>query len=86
MGLITREENYNCYNDCSQAGCPGHLMTVEYHSVSDGISVKFDGRDYYFDPTTLGLFLKLLKSMDRAELNSVFPPTQQHMATEPERK
>lgn len=72
MGYQEVTQKYNCYNDCSQAGCPGHTMRVGYHSVSDGIEVHFDGKDYYFDPTTLELFLKLLKLMDRAELNSIF--------------
>jgi hypothetical protein len=72
MGLITRNQKYHCFNDCTHDGCPEHKMAVYYHSVTDGISVHFDGRDYYFDPTTLGLFIKLLKSMDRVAINSIF--------------
>lgn len=72
MGYREVKEKYYCYNDCTQAGCPKHEMTVGYHSVTDGIEAHFDGKDYYFDPTTLGLFLKLLKSMNRAELDSIF--------------
>lgn len=72
MGYLKTNKKYYCYNDCTQAGCPGHEMTVGYHSVTDGIEVHFDGKDYYFDPTTLELFLRLLKSFDRAELDSVF--------------
>lgn len=71
MAHLTRKQTYHCYNDCSQAGCSGHKMVVEYNSVTDGIAVHFNGNDYYFDPTTLALFLKLLKSMDRVEIDSI---------------
>ena len=71
MGMITTKQHYTCYNDCKQSGCPGHEMEVTYHTVSDGIGVKFDGKEYHFDPRTLDVFLDLLRSLDRAELSFI---------------
>jgi len=75
MGQMTIKQEYHCYNDCEQGGCPKHKMEVGYNSVSDDIEVHFNNRDYYFNPTTLELFLKLLKSFKRVEIDEIYELT-----------
>lgn len=64
MSTLKIEEKYRCYNDCKYEGCPSHIMKVEIQTVSDSIHLTFDGHDYWFDPTTVSLFFKLLKELD----------------------
>lgn len=59
---------YNCYNDCKQSGCPGHIAVVTYHGTSD-IYCFDDGKNEenskrFFDPTELQIFIDSLKKMD----------------------
>lgn len=36
---LKRDYGYKCFNDCIQAGCPGHKMRIEYNSTSDMITL-----------------------------------------------
>ena len=68
MATLKNQAKYHCYNDCTQAGCPEHIMEVSIQTVSDSIKLTFDGREYYFDPTTVELFFKLLDELDYVDL------------------
>jgi hypothetical protein len=44
-----RSVAYEC-NGCSQAGCPGHTLTLEARGNSDTVVVLIDGKPrYWFD-------------------------------------
>lgn len=68
MGTLKREIPYHCYNDCSPAGCPGHVATITYQSTSDTYmfddGMGFQHSKKYFDPKTLQVFIDALKEMD----------------------
>ena len=65
MATIKLKKKYKCYNDCSQAGCPGHEFEIEFHSVTDYVSIK-DGKGKMvgFEPPELNCLIDLLKELD----------------------
>lgn len=72
MGVIKLTKKYNCYNDCSQAGCPGHQFTIEFQTVTDYVVID-DGKGKIvgFEPPELNCLVDLLKEL--AELRADAP-------------
>jgi hypothetical protein len=72
MGVTTLTKKYHCYNDCSQAGCPGHEFKIEFHSVTDYVTI-YDGKSKVigFEPPELNCLIDLLKEL--AELRADAP-------------
>lgn len=66
MSNRTATIKYHCYNDCRMQGCPGHEATIHIQTVSDAITFSdgFRSDKYYFDPTTIEVLLRLLKTVD----------------------
>lgn len=45
MATSTLTRHYHCWDDCTPAGCPGHLAKLEYQSTSDALSFD-DGKGH----------------------------------------
>ena len=66
MSIIKLSKKYKCYNDeCSMAGCKGHKFTLEFDTVTDGISFNDGQRETVFiQPPQLNCLIDLLKELD----------------------
>lgn len=67
MSKMETKLKYHCYNDCKPEGCPGHTATLHIQTVSDSIHFDdgcFQHDTIFFDPTTLEVFMKMLKELD----------------------
>ena len=65
MSNIEREISFRCSDDCKQAGCPGHKMTVFIQTTSDVMIVQIDGKDFIIaDPYEWSALKKLLKEIN----------------------
>lgn len=47
MSKTHYEQPYRCWNDCVMQGCPGHIATLDYQSVSDALALG-DGKGQKF--------------------------------------
>lgn len=43
MSTARLTKRFHCSNDCRQAGCPGHVATLEHHHTSDTVRILVDG-------------------------------------------
>ena len=63
---------YKCFNDCAQAGCPGHKVRANYHNTSDTLGFDFQWKDgeetklseYIFDPDQWKAMKQAAKSVE----------------------
>ena len=77
MANVKLEEKYRCSDDCVQSGCPKHLATLEYFSVTN--TYLFDngkGVAHHFEDSELEVMISLLKKLklrreDSIKINSV---------------
>ena len=69
MSLRTLTENYKCWNDCVPSGCPGHVATLEFQSVSDSLTLS-DGRGqvFYIQTPELEVFMKMLATLSKTRV------------------
>lgn len=56
---------YTCFNDCEQAGCPGHELQFVRDRSTDYYSVEIDGRSEYFDQNQFMTMLAYEDSLDK---------------------
>lgn len=57
---------YKCFSDCTQTGCPGHKVTMNYHRTSDIIIFEFeDGERMCFDPNQWNAMKKAQELSDK---------------------
>ena len=65
MSMAKLTKKYNCYNDCSQAGCPGHEFSIEFESVLDYLIINDGkGKTIGFEPPELNCLIDLLKELN----------------------
>jgi len=65
MGSGKIIKKYYCNDECSQSGCKGHIMEVEYSNTSDVVSLTIDKKFITtFSSESLNTFLKILKDTD----------------------
>lgn len=62
MGQITNQVDYRCDDDCVQSGCPGHIATLTFNSISNIYHFN-NGKDIdiYLDKNQIEAFVKMLK-------------------------
>lgn len=59
------KQQYHCYNDCSQAGCPKHTATLEFNTVTDSIIFSDGkGRSILLEPPEANALVNMLKELD----------------------
>lgn len=62
--LCPYKVDYHCYDDCRQAGCPGHQATCEYYHVTEGFSIDFgDGSHLSLDNTRMQIIADFIKRL-----------------------
>jgi hypothetical protein len=67
MGTVSRSITYRCSDDCVMSGCPGHIGTLQYHTVSDGYTFTMNGREISFERGELEAMIELIRRLDRAD-------------------
>jgi hypothetical protein len=79
MGTTKLERSYHCHDDCLPQGCPGHIATFEYESVSDSLHFSNGkGQEIYMNPPEIEAFLSMMYVLGEARteiesiLNKVF--------------
>ena len=71
MGIITLKRKYNCYNDCSQAGCPGHTAKLEFMTVTDHVIFNTGkGQTIGLEPPEANALVDMLKELDELRADS----------------
>ena len=79
MGTIRNEEEYSCFNDCKQSGCPKHKMELEIQTTSDIMTVTIDGEDWFSaDPSEWEALKKMLAACDYNLFDLTIPQDQPH--------
>lgn len=69
MSNIKLEHRYRCWNDCLMSGCPSHVATIEYQSVSDALHFKDGkGQEIYMQTPELGALLHMLRPLGEARV------------------
>ena len=74
MTTSVEETKYRCLDDCEFSGCPGHVMRLDYQSVSDYFSLYIDDKLVFSgDTNTLKTFLSLCRktSSYRVEIGNI---------------
>lgn len=64
MSSTHLERPYHCWDDCQMSGCPGHVATLEFQSVSDYFMFK-DGKggEIGMHPVELEALLSMVKEL-----------------------
>lgn len=73
MSTTKQEFRYRCWNDCYMEGCPSHVATLDYQSVSDAL--HFDdgkGNEIFMQTPELGALLRMINELgkSRVEIDS----------------
>lgn len=66
MSSLVFLKPYECWNDCSEGGCVGHEVSVEFQDTSDVIvlrDLRIDGSEFFMQPPQLISILKALKDL-----------------------
>lgn len=64
MSTTKLMQQYHCWNDCQQSGCPGHTATLEYQSVSESLHFQDGkGHEIYMQTPELEAFLAMLHKL-----------------------
>ena len=67
MSKIKREINYHCRDDCRIEGCPSHLMSLEFNSVTNYYKFSWGKREFYSEEWELKAMIELIKKLDRKD-------------------
>ena len=72
MGKSIIKKEYRCDNDCDQLGCPKHIATLEFYSVSS--TYRFDdgkGNEMWFDINLAQTMIDLFRQYGELRADTV---------------
>lgn len=73
MSKTKLEHRYRCWNDCKMEGCPSHVATLEFQSVTDALHfTDGKGAEIYMQTPELEALLLMLNTLskNRVEIQS----------------
>lgn len=76
MGSTNIEKRYQHFNDCTEAGCPGHAMQAGYNRTSDTFRYRTTAESewVWMDKNELETLLDLVEAI-RTEVAGIPTPT-----------